>query len=182
MQPVHALALRRAALVGAGFGLTVAAHAAAVDGLRMTPYAPVAWLTLMLGALMCGGRRRFVPRSFGRTFTVLAVVQLVAHLLLMWAPWVVGLVAHHEGALVEPRALLVHALGALLLALVLHGADRLLAAAVAVARLLRAAVRRRVAPPSGAWLAPVAERANPQQILRVLGARGPPPRPTVAAT
>lgn len=182
MHHVHALALRRTALVGTGLGLTIASHGAAVGGLRVTAIAPVLWGTILLASFMCGGRGRFRPRGWVTTFAGVAAVQLVAHVLLLWAPWLLGLVVHHDAAALEPRALLVHAAGAVVLTAILRGADRLLAAALAVVRLITGHARWGTPTPDGERLpadrATVRSRVRP----RADGARGPPPRPAVAAS
>ncbi len=178
MNAVIALALRRVALVGTGLAATLVAHAAAVDGARVAPYGPVLWGMLLLGAAMCGGRRRFRPRSHAATAALLAGLQTLLHAVLVVAPWALGLAPHHHALpVIDARSVAVHVVVALLLALLLRRADLVLAAATrvvaVVARALappRARTTRRAAPRLRAWVAPARSRAR----HRPRSSRGPP--------
>jgi hypothetical protein len=145
---VHALALRRVLLASSAVSATVAAHHASAGGLHLTPAAPVAWGLLITLVVLCGARRRFVPRGVALTALALAVSQACAHAVLTAAPWALGLSAHAGGTpLVDARSFTVHAVAAVFLTLLLAGADRIIAAAAAAARLLAGHLRRR--PPRG---------------------------------
>lgn len=137
MHVAHALALRRLAVAAAALAASLVAHVAATGELHLTPAAPVLWATLLLTAVMCGRRRRFLPRSIGRTALVLALMQAGVHIVMTDAPWALGLAAHDAGApILDVRSLAVHAAAAVVLVVLLGGLDRCLAAAVAVVRLL----------------------------------------------
>ena len=60
------------------------------------------------------------------------------------APWAFGLAVHHETPVLTPAALATHLAAAVVLAILLARAERLLAAALGVA----GALRRRLAPPA----------------------------------
>lgn len=151
MHQVHALAVRRVAFMAAAGSATLAAHAVAAGGMHLTAAAPPLWAVALMGALVCGGRRRFAPRSFTHTLALLGLLQTALHLILVWAPGMLGVAHHwHEGPALGPLALAVHAAAALALAVLLRGADRVLAAAVAAVRALLRSVRRSSAPPRAA--------------------------------
>jgi hypothetical protein len=179
---VQALALRRVALTGSGLGVTLVAHAVAVGGLHLYAYAPFVWATILLASLMCGSRGRFAPRGCMLTFGALGAVQVTAHVVMLLTPWLLGLAAHHHGgALIDPRAIAVHAIGAIILTALLLGADRLLAGAVAVVRLLAGHSTDTAAAPCGERLAPEQRIVPRQKPRRAHHARGPPARPAVVA-
>lgn len=137
MHVVLALALRRVALVAAGLASVLAAHAVAVGEMDLERSAPVMWGFLLLGAGMCGGRRRFLPRSYASIATLLVSVQTLLHVVLVAAPWSLGLSPHHHPlALIDVRSLAVHAVAALLLAILLRRADLVLAVTSAATRVV----------------------------------------------
>ncbi len=173
----QALALRRAAFAAAALCATVTVHAATAGTLDLLPVAPAFWGFLVCAAMLCGSRGPvFRPRGALRAFGVLLAVQLALHLVLVKAPWALGVRPHHEFPLVTAPSLVGHVAVALLLALAIAKGERVLAAltraAEAVRRVLRGRPPRRPVPP----LRLVALVAAPVLPLRTTGtpSRGPP--------
>ncbi len=181
MQPAHALAVRRVALAAAALGSTLGAHAAAVGGLHLTAAAPVLCGTGLLAAAICGGRRRFLPRGLLHTGALLVGLQTLLHLVMTAAPWAFGMAPHGGGVpLVDARAMAFHALAAVVLALLLRGLDLLLAAALAVVRLLGGLARPGRAPSGARRVVAVVRGPHGRPVLGPLPARGPPAGPVPA--
>jgi len=173
----QALALRRAAFAVAALAATVAVHTATAGALDLLPVGPALWGFLVCAAMLCGGRGgAFHARGAPRAFGVLLLVQLILHLVLVRAPWALGVEPHHEYPLVTPASLAGHVAVALLLAVALARGERVLdaltRAAHAVRRILRDRPRRRAVPP----LRLAAAVAAPALPLRTTGTptRGPP--------
>jgi hypothetical protein len=173
----QALAARRLALVAAGLGATLLAHALCAGGLTPTPLAPALWGSFACLAVVVGSRRR--PRwrewSAGGTLARLLVVQLTAHLALTELPWAFGVSVHHSPPLLGAATMAAHGTAALLLGAWLIQAQRLLGALVRLVRRLR----RALAPlrPCGDphhRLAPCGDvaRSAPRRLPET--ARGPP--------
>jgi hypothetical protein len=182
MDPVTAAATRRGLVVAGGLGATLASHAVASGPLEMLPVAPLLWVTLVALAVLPGFAQRaasaFVSWSTPRIILVLAAAQIGFHLLLTAAPWTLGVTPHHAiGADLDPRAVVVHLLAALVLTLVIRRGQRLVDRVVAVV----AAIVQHAAAPR-----PRAPVATPLPDLHVAVARpgwrgarssrGPPPR------
>ncbi|WP_217923656.1 hypothetical protein [Miltoncostaea oceani] len=192
MHVVHALALRRVALTATGLAATLGAHALTAGDLRIAATAPVLWATLLLAAAMCGGRRALRPRSYAALAVMLAGAQTLMHLVLVVAPWSLGLAPHHHALPpVDARSAALHLVAALVLAVLLRRADLVLAAittaAAVVGRVLATPTADRPGrrPPErvAAWVA--AHRGTTPRRPRT--SRGPPcavspARPAVAPT
>ncbi|MGD9573077.1 MAG: hypothetical protein AB7V62_14425 [Thermoleophilia bacterium] len=175
MHPAHALAVRRVALAAAALGSTLGAHAAAVGGLHLTAAAPVLCGTGLLAAAICGGRRRFLPRGLLHTGALLVGLQAALHIVMTAAPWVFGMAPHGAGVpLADARAMAFHGLAAVVLALLLRGLDLVLAAALAVVRLLGGLPRPGRAPAGPRRVVAVVRRPHGRPALGPLPARGPP--------
>jgi hypothetical protein len=175
MHPVQALALRRVAIAGTGLASTLVAHAFAVGGLDVVPSAPLLWAMMALGAGLCGSRGGFLPRSFTHTAVLLLAVQTALHALLVAAPWTLGLAAHHHAIpVIDPRSVAVHMLAALLLAFLLRGADRALATAIAIVRVLTGPERRRTVPRPFERVRARAVPLRSSDAHRPRSSRGPP--------
>jgi len=147
MNPVRALALRRVTVMAAGISSALVAHSVVLGGLHVTRVAPFTWGLLLVGAALCGGRRTFTPRSAPRTLLLLTGAQTALHVVLIAAPWSLGLAPHHHALpLVDARSVALHLVAALVLTALLRGGERALAAALAAAlvvvRLLAPPVRR----------------------------------------
>jgi hypothetical protein len=142
MNDLTAAATRRGAVATGALGITLGAHALSGTGARPATLAPLLWLAIVAVAVLPrpGSRRatRFAPWGLGRLATTLAVSQIAAHLVLVNAPWALGLVeAHHRCAALTPLALAVHVAGGLTLAVLLrHGEAWMLRALRRVAVLL----------------------------------------------
>ncbi len=171
----HALALRRVAVGASALAATLGAHVAATGELHLTRAAPVMWGVLLIAAAMCGARRRFLLRSLGATTLLLVVAQAALHVVMTGAPWAVGMTAHVGTPLVDARSLVVHAAAALVLTLMLRGLDRMLAAALAVVRLLTADPRpRRTRAGAPERVVAVVRGPHARPLPGPLPARGPP--------
>jgi len=172
----QALAVRRAMLAGAALGATLAAHAVASGGLRLQATAPLAWGWLLAAAALCGPRRAgWRARGPLRLLALLIVLQAAMHLAMTAAPWAFGVSVHHRADLLTPQGVAAHLAAAILLALLLARAERLLAAALGAV----GAIRRLLAPPAPrrrpSLPAPVTARIPaPAAAPRALACRGPP--------
>jgi hypothetical protein len=141
MHVVHALAVRRVALTASGLAATLGAHALTAGDLRVSTTAPVLWATLLLAAAMCGGRRALRPRSYPALAVMLAGLQTMLHLVLVTAPWSLGLGPHHHALPpIDARSAALHVAAALVLAVLLRRADLVLAAITAAAAVVARAV------------------------------------------
>ena len=174
-----ATAARRGLLVSAVLIAALVAHAVASGGLSIIPIAPAIWIMLVVCAALAGlgGTRVFRPRGALVTLAVLLGGQAVLHLGLTYAPWAFGLNIHHEAALVPGLApIAAHVVAAVVLALVIARAERVLAAAIRIVRALVATPaprrRRSGAPPS--LVADLVVRVPAHGLRRALPRRGPP--------
>jgi hypothetical protein len=125
MNDLTAAAARRGAVAIGALGITLGAHVLSGTGARPAALAPLLWLAIVAVAVLPrpGSRReaRFAPWGLGRLAATLAVSQVAAHLVLVGAPWALGLVeAQHPCAAITPTAVAVHMTGGLLLAVLLR--------------------------------------------------------------
>src|SRR5262245_19007530 len=176
ISPTQALAARRAMLVGAALGATLAAHAVASGGLHLLPAAPLAWGWMLAAAALCGPRRAaWRPRGAARLLALLVVWQAAMHLAMTAAPWAFGLSVHHRVDVLTPAGLAAHLAAALILALLLARAERLLGAALAAVAAVRRLVARPAPGPRPTLPAPAsAPTAAPAAAPSALACRGPP--------
>lgn len=154
LHPAGALALRRFVIAMVAVFVTMGAHlAAAGHGLPSVdlPVATMTVGTVGIAALLIGRRAGpFRPRGPVVTLAILLAFQVVAHLAMWAAPWIVGLDMHHQGALITPTMVLMHAAATVVLLPIVVGMERILAAAVnAVRRLRRLLTGRHV---GSAWV------------------------------
>lgn len=177
MTSLHALAIRRAALVGCGVGATMLAHQAAMDHLMIGRQALVvlalACLVAVLSAAVGGS---FRPRGPLASFGVVLVVQAIAHLAMGWAPWVFGMHATAPEAVLGPEAAPPHLVAALVVWALVTYVERALGIAMAAV----AVVRRLLAPSAAGRPALVAlslapALPTPLAPLALAPSRGPPP-------
>lgn len=173
----QALAVRRAAFAAAALAATVTVHAATAGTLDLLPVAPAMWGFLVCAAMLCGSRGAFRARGALNAFGVLLAVQLTLHLVLVKAPWALGVRPHHALPLVTTQSLAGHVTVALLLALVLARGERVLAALTRAAEAVRRVLRPRRARRRVPLLPLAALVAAPVLPLRTTGtpSRGPPP-------
>ena len=179
LHPSGALALRRAAIAVTAVVVTLVAHLLGEGhGFSSLNLAATAMAVGMVGAgAVLVGRRggRFCPRGPVATVAILAAFQVAAHLVMWTAPWMVGLEMHHQGALITPMMVLMHAAATLVLVPVVAFMERVLAAAVDAAHRLR---RLLVRPSHGvAWVDAVPNAVRswvPVSVEGWLSARGPP--------
>jgi hypothetical protein len=177
--PAQALAARRLGVAAAALGATLLAHGVADGGLHPVPAAPAVWGWLVIAAALAGPRRRpWRERGALGTIAVLVPAQALLHVAMGAAPWAFGLHVHHAGPLLTPPALVAHLTAAALLGLLLARAERLLSAAQAAARAIRAGAVPRL--PRVA--VPIPRPARPSLRLGrraplAVAARGPPPLP-----
>jgi hypothetical protein len=173
----QAVTIRRTLWASAALAATLGANVAATGGeLHMLPSAPLVWLVLIASvALAAPPRGRFEAQTPLVTLGRLIGAQMVLHVAMTISPWVFGLTPHHRESLVAPAALLAHLAAALLLGAALHLADRLLAGAVAIVRVMRGLMSRplpRPTPRLGVirtfW------RPAPGAVIGVASCRGPP--------
>lgn len=180
MSTVSALALRRMLLLLSGLVATTGSHAFAVGELAVGPWTVVVWGMLMAMAALCGGRRRFRARGVFTIGAILIAAQTLLHVILVVAPWAIGLgPPHHDVAPIDARAMVYHTIVALLLAVLLRRADLLLAALTGVAEIVRrvvVAIRGRRTG-SEAFGRPVVVLLVPRslRVHRPRTSRGPPP-------
>ena len=109
--------------------------------MAVLPIAPVLWLGLVALAILSAapgrGLATFAAWRPAKVLAVLVAAQAAFHVLVDAAPWAVGLVMDHQhGAVLTPRAVVVHVAVALLLWVALCFGQRLLVSAVAAARAL----------------------------------------------
>jgi hypothetical protein len=175
--PVRALALRRMLVASAALGATLLAHAVASGGLHVVSAAPALWGCLILVAGVAGPRRRaWRERGVVGGLLILLPAQLLIHLAMGVAPWMFGLYVHGSPALLTPAAAAAHVGLAVVLAVLLARAERLLSAMQAFSRAVRAAIVPRLGrPPRPAPARPRRARLAGQRFPRPSGARGPPP-------
>jgi hypothetical protein len=141
MSTTQALATRRAAFAATALAATVVVHAATAGALELLPIAPALWGVLVCAALLCGSRDgAFRLRGAPRTFALLLAGQAALHLVLVKAPWALGVRPHHDVPLLTCPSLLGHLGVALVLAVALAKGERIL---VALTRAV-AAIRRRL--------------------------------------
>jgi hypothetical protein len=174
----RARALRRCALTAAGLGATVLAHAAATGGVHVAHVLPVGAAGVLGLAALCGRRgRAFRPRGPAVTLALLVAVQAVLHVVVSAAPWAFSLEVHERVPLVSGRAVLAHALAALVLTWLLVRLDRLLGALCRAGRALRGRLLPPL-PPSPVPLTLAAYGAPGHRAVRRPQAptRGPPGR------
>jgi hypothetical protein len=177
--PAQALAARRLGVAAAALGATLLAHGVADGGLHPVPAAPALWGWLVMAAALAGPRRRpWRERGALRTIAVLVPAQALLHVAMGATPWAFGLRVHHAAPLLTTPALLAHLAAAALLGILLARAERLLTAAQAAARAIRAAALPRL--PRA--VVPIPRRAGPspghgRRPPRAVAARGPPPLP-----
>jgi hypothetical protein len=137
MDPATASAARRGVVVAGGLGATLLSHAIASGPVEMLPVAPLLWITLVAVAVLPGFAARaaaaFTAWGTPRIIAALAAAQIGFHLLLSAAPWTLGVMPHHTlGADLDPRAVVVHLVAALLLTLVIRRGQRWVERAAAV--------------------------------------------------
>ncbi|MFN8124017.1 MAG: hypothetical protein U0237_16525 [Thermoleophilia bacterium] len=176
MNPVTASAIRRAATFAAALVATLVAHLAA-GGVELMAVAPVVWAGMTgLCTFAAAVRRpaRFRARGPAQTCACLVAAQVALHVLMSWAPWAFGLTAHHHGAMLTAGALVAHGAAAVVLTVLLCAGERLLAAAVAVARILAPVARRRGHGRPGRVLALVSRIAPSRGVAGSWSSRGPP--------
>jgi hypothetical protein len=140
--------------------------------------APLLWLGMVAVAVLPlpGGRRarRFSRWSPARLVTAIVVGQIGAHLVLVQAPWILGLAdGHHHPTAITPVAAAVHVVAGLLLAALVRWGERwALRAAETVIAFFRSvpARRRRPSPVLHPWspLVPSCARIGAHRT------RGPP--------
>ncbi|MFN8121592.1 MAG: hypothetical protein U0237_04090 [Thermoleophilia bacterium] len=173
-----AILTRRVALAGAALGATILGHLSATPSTSVLATAPLMWLAMLLVVVPFGARggRRVTFAAWGpvRTCAALIGLQVVLHLALHGAPWMFGLVVHHEGPVVTPAGVAVHLAVALLLTLPLCAGQRLLARLLAVVRALLPARRRRSLPRPARRLTLPPALARRRHVLTVRPPRGPP--------
>jgi hypothetical protein len=160
MDPLNAAAARRGLVVAGGLGATLASHAIASGPVEMLPVAPLLWLTLVALAVLPGVARRaataFVSWGTPRIVVALAGAQLGFHLLLGAAPWTLGVTPHHAlGADMDPRAVAVHLVAALLLTLVIRRGQQMVDRAVAAVATIIDAVAPTARPSRASLSAPL---------------------------
>jgi hypothetical protein len=180
MSPVIASALRRAAIAGGALAATLIGHALTVGGVGVLPVAPLLWLGAIALAILPGASRPAGPgfRAWGplRLLTILIAIQGTFHLVVLAAPWALGLSEHHHAdvPLLSPDSAAIHLAIAVLLLTALWFGQALLVKAVAVARALLGPARRRsLGPPAGELLAEM--RLAPSQWRhQPRTSRGPP--------
>jgi hypothetical protein len=174
---VRALALRRMLVAAAALSATLLAHAMASGGLHVVSAAPALWGCLVLVAGVAGPRRRtWRERGVVGGLLILLPAQVLIHLAMGVAPWMFGLYVHGSPALITPAAAAAHVGLAVLLAILLARAERLLSAWQAVGRAVRGALVPRLGRPAQpAPERPRGARVPGQRFPRAHGARGPPP-------
>lgn len=144
MSLTQALALRRALMLGGIMAATLAAHVAATGDLHVMPIAPAIWGMLAALAALCGPRRApWRARRLATSVALLLAGQAVAHAVLTWAPWALGLDPLHGAPAISAAALMTHGGAALGLGALIARAERLIAIALRIV----AAVRERLRPP-----------------------------------
>lgn len=177
LQDAQALAVRRALLAAAALAATVAAHHAATGHTALYAATPALWLGLLAAATLVGRRARpFRPRGPVAAAATLAAAQLAAHVVLTQAPWALGLAGHADVPVFTPEAVVAHAAAALVLALVLAGADAALGILCGAVHRLTAALRgarRGAARPAEPVPAAARGRVG-RTALPVRASRGPP--------
>lgn len=178
VHPVAALAIRRGALAVVATLVTLAAHIGGGGGIAVSSPAMTAVAVGAIGltALLVGRRLGpFTPRRPITTFTILLLLQVLAHALMWYAPWAVGLQAHHDGPAITPLMVTMHVVATLVLLPAVARMERILATASRAVRRLRRLLARRTA--GAAWF------GAPSSILGRLtvgpdvwrvAARGPP--------
>ena len=130
---------------------TLSAHLVAQDDVGIARGAPLTWaLMLVVAGLPWSRRRSWSRRGPARLFAQLAIGQVLLHLAMGVAPWAFGLTVHHADSALSMTALAIHGLAALLLAVLLARAERLVETAIRVVQ----AVRR--------WLAATPRAARPR--------------------
>lgn len=173
-----AITLRRVAFAGAALAASIAGHVAATPHTTPVAAAPLLWMAMALVVVPFGalgaGRTPFTAWGPVRTFAALATLQAALHLALHGAPWMFGLVEHHQGAVVTPAALAVHALVAIALTVPLCMGQRLLARLAAVVRALVPAARRRALPRAACRLPVPTDVPAARPVVAVRPSRGPP--------
>jgi hypothetical protein len=175
--PVRALALRRMLVAAAALAATLLAHALVTGGLHVVSGAPALWGCMVLVAGVAGPRRRpWRERGVAGGLLILLPAQILIHLAMGAAPWMFGLYVHGSPALVTPAAAAAHAGLAVVLAVLLARAERLLSAMQALGCAVRAAIVPQFGqPPRPAPARPRGARGPRQRFPRAFGARGPPP-------
>lgn len=176
----QALAVRRMLLIALALAATLMAHADCAGGLSLTLAAPVVWGTACCLAVVAPQRgRQWSEWSAPGLLWRLAVIEAGLHLALTAVPWAFGVSVHHPPPLIGARTLIAHACAALILALVLYAAQRLLSLAQALARAVRRVLRaaHRPGAPSGA----PAPWCTPRPVVPRVRSRAPrgPPVPAV---
>lgn len=173
-----ALALRRAGVTAGILAATLLGHVLAGADTRMVPVAPVLWFGVVALAVPVGAVLRPAPqfRAWGpvRLLGTLAAGQASLHVLLDGAPWMFGLVEHHDAPLVSTPMLAVHAAVALGIGALLLFGQRLLVGALAVVRALLAPPRRPAMPRGSTRLGSTARTLGSRAPQRPRSARGPP--------
>lgn len=177
MNPVTAIAVRRAATTGAALAATLVAHMLSGGMSGVVIVAPLIWASVVLLALPLSLVRRptgpFRARRPAEVLVSLLLIQAATHVAMSTAPWAFGIVGHQHGLALGASALVAHAAAAVLLSALICFGERLLAAAVHVVRALLAPDRRSRLPRVGRVLSRCA--GAPARIAhRPRTSRGPP--------
>ena len=176
ISPEQARAVRRLLLFAAALAATLVAHAIAAGGVRLAPVAPLLWgslasLTVFTGARGGPGWRR---HGAGGILVRLVALQAALHLAMGAAPWAFGLEIHHRPALLAPVALVAHGVAALVLTVLLVGAEWMLSILQRVVEAVRAALRPERGARHRPAIAITLSRAPVPAWRRPDRARGPP--------
>ncbi len=185
MRVATATSLRRAWFAACALAVTVCAHALTSDAVHLTGAAPLMWLTVFAATTALGTHARvtqFRPWKAGRIAGLLIGTQLIAHLVLGAAPWLVGLTTAghhhhtHSAAMIDGRSLVIHIVAATIIGLLLRSGQRRLVRLVrTVVHLVRLAFQRVTTRPAFRW-APFTGDVIPVvgRIGGALPTRGPP--------
>lgn len=181
MNPLTAIAVRRAAIAGGALGATVVGHMLTSDGWGLLPIAPFLWAGILavttLSTAHRGAMAAFRSWSAARILAILVAAQVAFHVVADSAPWAVGIAmpGHHHPPLISARVVVIHVILAVAIWLALCFGQRLLAGAVAVVRALLAPVRPRGRRGPATRLRPPVLLVRGRRPRRPRSSRGPPP-------